>query len=167
MVLHLTTCVHVGMDIKWECINAGLVRPSAHQHFKAPTSSNVTNAMLVDTSTANFEPNDFKDVLEFSELAEELIKEAAEGIDSDSDLDGDDDGPTPSMPVPAPPLTIQFPAHAIQAALPDSMPPQPVLKTAIPLKSLFIFLTNQDSPSTGLDSFWQGGIKNLAKEMEA
>ena len=66
-----------------------------------------------------------------------------------------------------PALTIRLPVHAIQAALPDSTPPRPVPKTAIPLKLLFIFPTDRNSPSTGTDYFWQGGIKNLDREMEA
>ena len=122
----------VGMDIKREHIDAGLVWPRAHRHFD---TSNTTP----ETGTTDFEPNDFEDVLDFNQLAEQLIEEAAEDVDSDSDLDTDDNGPTPSAPVP---LTIRLPLHAIQVALPDSMPRQPVPKTAILLKLLFIFPTD-------------------------
>ena len=61
---------------------------------------------------------------------------------------------------------LQPPASAWSGG-PDSTPPRPVPKTAIPLKLLFLFPTDRNSPSTGTDYFWQGGIKNLDKEMEA
>ena len=149
----------VGMDLKREHIDAGLVRPRSHRHFEAPSSGNPTPEA---TQATDFEISDFEDVLDFDQLAEQLIEEAADDVvDSYSDLDAD------PPPIPTPSLTIRLPVHAIQAALPDSTPPRPVPKTAIPLKLLFLFPTDRNSPSTGTDYFWQGGIKNLDKEMEA
>jgi hypothetical protein len=148
----------VGMEIKREHIEAGLVHPRGHRNFEAPTSAGSTTH---ETGSTDFDPGDFEDVLDFDQLAEQLIEEAA--ADPDSDSDSEDDEPPP----PAPPLTIRLSLHAIQAALPTPQRPVVVPKTAIPLKSLFIFPTNRDSPSTGMDYFWQGGIKNLDQEMEA
>jgi len=155
----------LGMDLKREHINAGLVQPRTHRHFEAPTS-NPTGPEAGSTVT-DFEPSDFEDVLDFDQLAEQLIEEAADDdIGSATDLDTDDNGPPPPT-IPTPALTIRLPVHAIQAALPDSTPPRAVPKTAIPLKLLFIFPTDRNSPSTGTDYFWQGGIKNLDREIEA
>jgi hypothetical protein len=148
----------VGMDIKREHIDAGLIRPRAHRNFEAPTSSNT----MPETASTDFEPSEFEDVLDFDQLAEQLIEEAANDTDSDSDTDDPS-----SAPVPTPSLTIRLPVQAIQAALPDSTLPKPVSKTAIPLKLLFTFPADRNSPSTGMDYFWKGGIKNLDKEMEA
>lgn len=82
-------------------------------------------------------------------------------------LDMDDDEPTPP---PHPPLTIWILLHAIQAALPDPTLLQQstaIPKTTIPLKMLFIFPTDKNSLSIGMEYFWQGGIKNLDTEMGA
>jgi hypothetical protein len=88
-------------------------------------------------------------------LPNNLVEEATADPDCD---DPNDDELSPS----APPLTICLPLQAIQAALLASTPQQPtILKVVIPLKLLFIFPTNRDSPSTGMDYFWQEGIKNF------
>lgn len=144
----------VGMDIKREHIDSGLVRPRGRRNFEAPMSGDTTR----EAGTGDFDPGEFNEVLDFEQLAAQLIEEARD--DSDSD-DGE--------PPPTPPLTIRLPLHAIHTALPAATPQQPTVvpKTGIPLKSLFIFPTNRESPSTGMDYFWQGGIKNLDKEMEA
>jgi hypothetical protein len=142
----------VGMDIKREHIDSGLVRSRARRNFEAPTSGDATR----EVGTSDLDPGEFNEVLDFDQLAMQLIKEAKD------DLDSDDDEPPP-------PLTIRLPLQAIHAALPAATPQQPTIipKTAIPLESLFIFPTNRESPSSGMDYFWQGGIKNLDREMEA
>jgi hypothetical protein len=152
----------VGMDLKREHIKAGLVCPRTHRHFEGPTGGDP----IPEAGSTYFEPSDFEDVLDFDQLAKQLIEEAA---DSATDSDTDENDPPPAIP--APPLTtilsIRLPVHAIQAALPNITPPRPVPKTAIPLKLLFTFPTDRNSPSAGTDYFWQGGINNLDKEMEA
>ena len=40
-------------------------------------------------------------------------------------------------------------------------------RTCIPLKIFFYYPTDIDTPSEGMNSFWRGGIENLANEMEA
>jgi hypothetical protein len=147
----------IGMDIKREHIEAGLVQPRGHRNFKAPESSDGAPK----TCSTDFDPSDFEEALDFNQLAKELIEDAA-AADPDSDSDTD--------PNKLPPLTIRLPVHAVQAALPNPTPSRQsttIPKTAIPLKSLFIFPIDRNSPSTGMDCFWQGGIKNLDKEMEA
>jgi len=128
------------MDLKREHIDAGLVRPQFHRHFEAPSSSNPTP----ETHSTDLKLSDFEDILDFDQLTEQLIEEAADDIansDSESDLDRDNNDSPP--PIPTPSLTIWLPVHAIQAVLPDSStPPQPVPKTAIPLKLLFMFPTD-------------------------
>src|SRR5882672_6396301 len=113
------------MDLKREHINAGLVRPRTHRHFEAPTSSNATP----EAGSTDFEPSDFEDVLDFDQLAEQLIEQAADDVDSATDSDTDNNGPPI---ISAPPLTIWLPVHAIQAAIPNITPSRPVPKTAIP-----------------------------------
>jgi hypothetical protein len=146
----------VGMDIKREHIEAGLIQSRGHRNFKAPDES---SDGMPETCSPDFDAGESEDVLDFDQLAEQLIEDAAADLDSDSDTD----------PNESPPLMIRLPVHAVQAALPNPTPQQPtsVPKTAIPLKSLFIFPTDRNSPSTGMDYFWQGGIKNLDKEREA
>jgi hypothetical protein len=43
------------------------------------------------------------------------------------------------------------------------------VETVIPLKLLFIFPADRNSPlpEASIDYFWKGGIKNLDEEMEA
>ena len=106
----------VGMDIKQEHIDTGLVQPQAHWHFKAPTSSNATP----EAASTNFEPDYFEDIQEFDELAAQLIADAAKDVDTDSDIDNNNSSPST---VPTLSLTIWLPVHAIQAALLDSTPP--------------------------------------------
>ena len=143
----------VGMDIKWSHLEAGLVRVWGHRNFEAPTSDG-------DGGETGIDENDLGDVLDFDELAEELINDAA-AADLGNSSDTDDD-----ELMALPPLTIWLPLHAIQSDLPV---PPPQQKAAIPLKLLFIFPGDQNAPSDGpgMDYFWQGGIKNLEKEMEA
>jgi hypothetical protein len=88
----------VGMDIKREHIDAGLVQPWAHQHFEAPTSSNTTP----EAGPTNFEPDNFEDILEFDELAAQLIADAAEDVDTDSDKPFPFRCPHPTSHNPAP-----------------------------------------------------------------
>jgi hypothetical protein len=155
----------VGMEIKREHIEAGLLRSRGPRQFEAPIDGNET----LEAGSADFDPGDVEDVLDFDQLAEQLIEDAIADPDGDSDLDLDDN--EPPAPTPAPPLTIRLPFEAIQVALPVLTPQRPTAmqKTAIPLNSLFIFPTDRNSPSTepGIDYFWQGGIKNLDSEMEA
>jgi hypothetical protein len=144
----------VGMDIKRSHIEAGLVRSRGHRNFNAPTSSD-------DTGTTDFDPGESgEDVLDFDQLADQLIEDAVANLDSDSNNDDESEPPPPSF-------MIRLPLQAVRAALPVPTPPRRPTKTAIALKSLFIFPTDRNSPSTGMDYFWQGGIKNLDKEMEA
>ena len=56
----------VGMDLKREHIDAGLVRPRSHRHFEAPSSSNPTP----ETRSTDLELSDFEDVLDFDQLAD-------------------------------------------------------------------------------------------------
>jgi hypothetical protein len=149
----------VGMDIKRSHIEAGLAHPRGHRNFEPPTSGNGEHEAGPAT-TVDFDIEDDEEVLDFNQLANQLIGEANADLDSDSDTD--DDEPPP------PPLTIRPPLHAIHAALPNPTQrrrPATDPKTAIPLKLLFIYPT--DHPSTGMDYFWQGGIENLDKEMNA
>jgi hypothetical protein len=133
-----------------------LIQSHRHQNFKAPDES---SDGMPKTCSTDFDAGELEDVLDFNQLAEQLIEDAAADLDSDLDKD----------PTESPPLMIRLLVHAVQAALPNPTPQQPtsVLKTAIPLKSLCIFPTDRNSPSTSMDYFWQGGIKNLDKEREA
>ena len=42
-----------------------------------------------------------------------------------------------------------------------------LVKVSIPLKTLFKYPTVAEPPSDGMNTFWNGGIRNLEKEMEA
>jgi hypothetical protein len=137
----------VGMDIKQSHMDAGLVCPHVRRNFEAPTSEHETSLELTTEATDSIE-----DVADFDQLAEQLI-----GDSIDDFCNTANDNP------PTPPLTIWLPLHAIQAALPDTTP---VSKTAIPLMTLFIF-PNENTPPGSMEYFWQGGVANLTKEMEA
>ena len=144
----------VGMDIKRSHLEAGLVCSRGHRKFSAPTSSDC----LPETDTSDLDIGVLDDVLDFEQLAKQLIEDAAAEIDGDTDAEDDKRPP--------PPLTIRLPLHAIRGALPPDA--TMTTKTAIPLMSLFIFPGDQNSsPEVGIDYFWKGGIENLDKEMEA
>jgi hypothetical protein len=143
----------VGMDIKRSHIEPGLVCARGRQNFEVPT----TSGDPPEEPLPDFDVGDIEDVLDFDQLAKELIEDAA--ADTSSDLDHEEP--------PAVPLTIWLPLHAIQNVLPDPPPSAIFPKTAIPLKSLFIFPTDQNTSLQGMDCFWKGGIENLEREMEA
>jgi len=140
--VHKTTIV--GMDIKRSHIDAGLVHTREHRDFNMLE----TGAELGDSNV--------EDVLNFDQLAEQLIKDASEDV---NELDTDEE--LPHIP---PSLTIRLPLHAVQSSLQDTLPAQSAA-TKIPLKSLFIFPEDPNAPSE-MEYFWKGGIQNLYKEME-
>jgi hypothetical protein len=150
----------VGMDIKRSHIEAGLAHSRGRRNFEAPTATTSSTSSDGPRET-DFDIGDIEDVLDFDQLADQLIEDAAAEPSDDSDSEDE-------LPL-APPLTIRLPLHAIRAALdsPSQQQPSVAKKTNIPLKLLFIFPVDRNSPSTGIDYFWQGGIKNLDKEMEA
>jgi len=117
----------VGMDIKWLHLEAGLVHSQGHRNFNAPTN----DSCPPKTDTSDLDISDLEDVLDFEQLAEQLIEDAAAEINGD--IATEDDKLLP--------LTIWLPLHAIQSALTDLPPQQPdaTVKTVIPLKLLFIF----------------------------
>lgn len=149
----------VGMDIKRGHIEAGLLRPRQKRHFAAPTNGELDIALDNEDNAAD------DNNMAFDAIAAALIADAT--ADSDEDL------PLPIVPVPPPLLaTICLPAQAIRNALPPLPTPpatQRVPKTSIPLRDLFIFPGDNNAPDAGhgIDSFWQGGIKNLNLEIEA
>ncbi|KAI9453923.1 hypothetical protein BJY52DRAFT_1395373 [Lactarius psammicola] len=108
----------------------------------------------VGDGIAELGSNDIEDILDFDQLAKQLIEDASEDA-NESDTVGDP---------PHSPLTICLSLQAIQSALQET-PPAQSATTKIPLESLFIF---PDDPSAPLEMeyFWRGGIQNLSEEME-
>jgi hypothetical protein len=135
----------VGMDIKRSHIEAGLVQKRERREFKMPGTGN-------DADVTEFGDDEIEDVLDFDQLAEQLIEDAASNNVDEPDTDEE---------FPLPPLTIRLPLHAIQSALQTT----PSAAPKIPLKSLFIFPEDSSAPSE-MEYFWEGGIQNLDKEME-
>jgi hypothetical protein len=105
--------------------------------------------------------------LDFDQLSEHLIAGAA-SANADKDIGDDDDNNNDefSQAAPPPPLRITIPPLN-PSTLSDRA--TPVKKTSIPLKTLFKYPAATDLPldESGMNSFWQGGIQNLEKEMEA
>ena len=107
-------------------------------------------------------------LLDFDQLSEHLIAGAA-SANADKDI-SDDLDETDEIP---PAITVQAPSGHLTITIPplNSATPQAqatgVKKTCIPLKILFNYPTGTELPSEGINSFWQGGIENLEKEMEA
>ena len=141
----------VGMDIKRSHIEAGLVHPREHRDFSMPETSRSATG-IGEGSEVAAEVEDLE-ILDFDQLARELIEDASEDIE---ELDADEELP----PIP---LTIRIPLQAIHSALQDT-PQSRSAATKIPLKSLFIFPENPNATSE-LAYFWKGGIQNLEKEM--
>ena len=141
----------VRMDIKWSHIEAGLVHPQEHWDFSMPETSRSATG-IGEGSEITVEVEDLE-ILDFDQLARELIEDASEDIE---ELDADEELP----PIP---LTICIPLQAIHSALQDT-PQSQSATTKIPLKSLFIFPENPNV-SSELAYFWKGGIQNLEKEM--
>jgi len=138
----------VGMDIKRSHIEAGLVQKRERREFKMPGTGNDADGGCV----TELSDDEIEDVLDFDQLAEQLIEDAASNNVDEPDTDEE---------FPLPPLTIRLPLHAIQAALQTTLSAAP----KIPLKSLFIFPEDSSAPSE-MEYFWKGGIQNLDKEME-
>ena len=141
----------VGMDIKRSHIEAGLVHPRERRDFSMPETSRSATG-IGEGSEVAAEVEDLE-ILDFDQLARELIEDASEDIE---ELDADEELP----PIP---LTIRIPLQAIHSALQDT-PQSRSAATKIPLKSLFIFPENPNATSE-LAYFWKGGIQNLEKEM--
>ena len=142
----------VGMDLKRTHIEAGLLRGRGKRSFTSETGE--PESQLEDDSAA-VELGDLEDPLDFDQLSEQLIAGAV-SANADEDI-GDADANAPaSLTITVPPLN-----PAIRLA------PVPV-KVSIPLRTLFKYPTNVELPSAdGMNAFWNGGIKNLEKEMEA
>ena len=141
----------VGMDIKQTHIEAGLLRSRGKRSFT------YQGAELAGDDLVNIE-----DPLDFDQLSDSLIAGAA-SANGDRDVgDVDDDEPPPHTPMI---LTITVPP--LDPSAPRQLP-SGLVKVAIPLKILFNYPTTEsDPPPEGLNTFWQGGIQNLEKEMEA
>lgn len=150
----------VGMDIKRAHIEAGLIHPRTKQNFTAPGEEESEAAGHLDI-------DDFDDILDFDELSNSLIagaNTANQILEDDTDTELDD-FPLNPLPAPNPPsLTIILP----HTTLPLASGSTTVRRVLIPLKKLFVYPTEENvAPSNGIDYFWQGGIQNLQKEMEA
>jgi hypothetical protein len=96
--VHKTTVV--SMELKQEHIEASLVHAHGNWDFEAPTSDMpMSSNATYEAVSSEFNPGESEEVLDFDQLAQQLIEEAAANPDSD---DPDDDEPSS----PAPPLTI-------------------------------------------------------------
>ncbi len=144
----------VGMDIKRSHIEAGLVHTRERRDFNMPeTGGDVGDRP--DNRVAELGDGNVEDVLDFDQLAEQLIEDAGEDL---NELD------TPVEELPHTPLTIRLPLHAVQSALQET-PLAQSAATKIPLESLFVFPEDPSAPSQ-MEYFWRGGIQNLDEEME-
>jgi hypothetical protein len=157
----------VGMDIKRSHSDAGLLRPRKSRNFDISDGDGGSNP--TDTEIGEFE-----DVLEYADLARDLIASAAADVDSDSD--DDDDLPITPVTIPAQGMArpTRHSTTANSQAIPAASAPAPARPPAqsrrtatgkITLENLFIYPT-PGAPSNGIDLFWSGGIKNLETEME-
>jgi hypothetical protein len=164
----------VGMDIKRSHKDAGLLRPRKPRNFDAISDDERES----DETGTSIEAGESEDILEFTDLANELIASAATA-DADSDTDMDDDADLPSTPLPIPtfgtarPTRLPATATSIPSTAAPAHPPVPpstqprrtTVGAKIPLETLFVYPVDLNAPSNGMDFFWSGGIKNLAKEM--
>ena len=143
----------VGMDIKRSHIEAGLVRTRERRDFSMPeTSSSRVTGVDEDSGDVTVDVDD-PEILDFDQLARQLIEDASEDL---GELDADED-------LPQVPLTIRLPLLAIHSAL-QATPPARSAAIKIPLQLLFIFPKDLSTTSE-MAYFWKGGIQNLAKEM--
>ena len=149
----------VGMDIKWTHLEAGLLPTRARRQFTSQLSTSGQPDLGSDSVANNHDFSEPDDLLDFSELSEQLIASAA-AASHDKDVGDDNDDEFP----PIPPLTITIPPLSSTTL---SNQATRVKKTSIPLEVLFEYPTDADPPAEGLNSFWKGGIENLEKEMEA
>jgi hypothetical protein len=96
----------IGMDIKRSHIEAGLAHSRGHQNFQAPTATSTSSDGPWET---DFDIGNIEDVLNFDQLADQLIEDTAAEPSDNSDSED-------KLPQ-APPLTIRLPLHAVHAVL--------------------------------------------------
>jgi hypothetical protein len=154
----------VGMDIKRMHIEAGLLHTRGKRNFAASSQQPEESDAGIDSDDRL--DSDDQDPLDFDQLCAHLIESAA-SANFDRDVGDSNEDDEFSASTPPPPLRITIPP-LISATLSDAQR-APVKKTSIPLEILFKYPTTADPPldESGMNSFWQGGIQNLEKEMEA
>ncbi|KAH7913714.1 ribonuclease H-like domain-containing protein [Hygrophoropsis aurantiaca] len=148
--VHKTSVVK--MDLKRQHMQAGLLQPRKKRKFSeydssvaGPSSnpsnpSGESNSGMVSTAGIdedNDEEDEPEEELSFSEIVDKLINESInyDAFSGDELSESSSDG------------------------LPSELPTQ-VTRTQIPLKHLFRY----EGDATGLDMFWDGGIKSLDEE---
>ena len=159
----------VGMDIKRMHIEASLLHTRGKRNFAGSTSSSQQQQPENEESDTgiNLDDSDDQDPLDFDQICAHLIESAASAnVDRDVGDDDSNENDEFSANTPSPPLKITI-SPLNSATLSDAR--APVKKTSIPLEILFKYPTTTDLPldESGMNSFWQGGIQNLEKEMEA
>jgi hypothetical protein len=146
----------VGMDLKRMHIEAGLLRGRSKRNFTSGSETGGQESQD-ESESAGDNLGDLEDPLDFDQLSAQLIAGAV-SASADKDVgDAEDDAPQPPVP-----LTITVPP--LNAAIRLATVP---VKVSIPLRILFKYPTDAEPPSDGMNTFWNGGIRNLEKEMEA
>ncbi|KAL0948754.1 hypothetical protein HGRIS_014944 [Hohenbuehelia grisea] len=110
---------------------------------------------------ASENPMSIDDMVDFEDLAEQLIENARQSHSLDSEEGVEANRSSASNPSTSPPN----PAAATSAPLPQSNSSH--LKTSIPLSKLFRYPGSSSEPWEGLDYYWKGGVRNLDEEMQA
>ena len=119
--------------------------------------SEAANNMNVEGSEA---------ILNFCQLSDQLIASAtAADLPEESNDKDDSTTQAPLVPLPVRPSTITVPPSTSTCLQTQSTL---ALKISIPLEKLFVYPTETEMESSCvLGSFWNGGMKNLEREMEA
>ncbi|KAG5649883.1 hypothetical protein H0H81_001649 [Sphagnurus paluster] len=139
----------IGMNIKRKHAQAGRVKARAHRDFFIPESDTESHAHeILDMDN----PSNI-DLLEFTDLSNELIARTAEEdrIESEEVLQSSG--------------SITIPAFSG----PSGPPRASTRKISVPLQQLFIYPPASDTHTAakGLGFFWNGGIRNLERERKA
>lgn len=158
----------VGMDLKRMHTEAGLLRTQAKRNFNFGSEAQAGRQDAEPSADdLDLELGDINDPLDFDQLSERLIANAASanGDKDVGDADASDDE-LPSTIMPVPPLTITIPPLNSATRSVQSNTLAPVI-VSIPLRKLFKYPLEKDPPSDGMNTFWRGGIRNLDRELEA
>ncbi|KAH9023323.1 ribonuclease H-like domain-containing protein [Lactarius pseudohatsudake] len=160
----------VGMDIKRSHLEAGLLQTRGKRNFASnPEAQELDCTNLAATAADHLDIDQVESdgLTDFNQLSKCLIAGAASAnLDKDIGDSYDDPNKLPlavTVQAPSGPLTITIPPLNSASLSPQA---SQLKRTCIPLEILFEYPTDTDLPSEGMNTFWRGGIENLAKEME-
>ena len=155
----------VGMAIKQAHVEAGLLRPRERRNFGMAVPDEEESSEAAD----NLQVEGPEALLNFRQLSDQLIASATAAdlpVPKESNNEDNSTMQAPALGWVPPPVrsTIIIPPSTSTHPQTQSAPAR---KISIALEKLFVYPTETEAESLQvLGSFWNGGMSNLAREME-